>query len=52
VVVKGKRADPVKALKRLRNKYSRNVELISPLPKSDNEKKKEHEKKKEEVNYK
>ncbi|GLT73288.1 hypothetical protein SLA2020_451580 [Shorea laevis] len=52
VVVKGKRADPVKALQRLRKKYSRNVELISPQPKSDNEKKKEPEKKKEELQVK
>lgn len=49
VVVKGKKADPKKALERLQKKYSRNVELIHPKPKPESEKKKEQEKKKEEV---
>ncbi|KAI9125585.1 hypothetical protein K1719_003003 [Acacia pycnantha] len=30
VIVKGKKAEPLKVLKRLRKKYSKNVELISP----------------------
>lgn len=37
--------DPLKVLERLKNKYSKNVELISPKPKPDNQKKKDQEKK-------
>ncbi|CAN1152583.1 Heavy metal-associated isoprenylated plant protein 8 [Linum perenne] len=33
VVANGNNLDPLKLLARLRNKYSRNVELISPIPK-------------------
>lgn len=33
VVVKGPKADPLKVLERIKKKYSRNVELISPKPK-------------------
>ncbi|KAG4201988.1 hypothetical protein ERO13_A05G309950v2 [Gossypium hirsutum] len=33
VVVKGQKADPLKALERIKKKYSTNVELISPKPK-------------------
>ncbi|KAF2292912.1 hypothetical protein GH714_029793 [Hevea brasiliensis] len=47
VIVKGKNVDPVKVLGRLQKKYSRNVELISPLPKPDDEDKKEVQKKQE-----
>lgn len=47
VVVKGKKADPLKALRRLRKKYSRNAELISPKPICHAEIRKEPEKKKE-----
>ena len=47
VVVKGKNANPLKALETLQKKYSRNVELISPKPKPEDKKKKEPEKKPE-----
>lgn len=44
VIVKGENVDILKVLERLRKKYSKNVELISPeLPKT--EKKEEQEKK-------
>lgn len=33
VVVKGKKADPIKVWQRLQKKSGRKVELISPLPK-------------------
>ncbi|XP_041016264.1 heavy metal-associated isoprenylated plant protein 8-like [Juglans microcarpa x Juglans regia] len=46
VVVKGKKADPLKVLKRLQKKYSRNAELISPKF-HNTEVRKEPEKKKE-----
>lgn len=45
VVVKGKRADPLKVLERVQKKYSRNAELISPKPKPEIKEKKEPEKK-------
>jgi hypothetical protein len=37
--------DPSKVLERLQKKFSKNVELISPKPKSENKQKKEPEKK-------
>ncbi|MED6203306.1 hypothetical protein PIB30_114211, partial [Stylosanthes scabra] len=43
VVVKGKAADPVKVLQRLQKKSGKKVELISPLPKPQQEGKKEQE---------
>ncbi|CAI8584870.1 unnamed protein product [Vicia faba] len=46
VVVKGKAADPMKVLKRLQKKSGKKVELISPLPKPQEEKKEEEEIKK------
>ncbi|KAK9941576.1 hypothetical protein M0R45_007278 [Rubus argutus] len=45
VVVKGKRADPLRVLERVQKKYSRNAELISPKPKPEIKEKKESEKK-------
>ncbi|XP_004292392.1 PREDICTED: heavy metal-associated isoprenylated plant protein 26 [Fragaria vesca subsp. vesca] len=45
VVVKGKRADPLKVLERVQKKYSRNAELISPKLKPENKERKEPEKK-------
>ncbi|PRQ22515.1 putative heavy metal-associated domain, HMA [Rosa chinensis] len=45
VVVKGKRADPLKVLERVQKKYSRNAELISPKLKSENKEKRQPEKK-------
>ncbi|KAK7328257.1 hypothetical protein VNO77_22360 [Canavalia gladiata] len=47
VVVKGEVKDPMKVLERLQNKYSKNVELISPKPKAD--KQKNNPEKKEQV---
>ncbi|BBG93872.1 Heavy metal transport/detoxification superfamily protein [Prunus dulcis] len=47
VVVKGKRANPLKVLERLQKKYSSNAELISPKPKPENKEKKEPQKKEE-----
>ncbi|TKY71863.1 Copper transport protein ATX1 [Spatholobus suberectus] len=45
VIVKGEAVnDPVKVLERLRRKYSKNVELISPKPKPDNKQKKPQKK--------
>ena len=35
VTVRGKKLDPTNVLRRLRKKYSRNVELISPKPNSE-----------------
>lgn len=32
VIVKGQNVDPIRVLGRLQKKFSRNVELISPLP--------------------
>ena len=56
VVVKGKAADPIKVLQRLQKKSGKKVELISPLPKPQEEKKEETkepqpEEKKDEVNH-
>ncbi|KAG6743576.1 hypothetical protein POTOM_052275 [Populus tomentosa] len=45
VMVKGPKADPSKVLERLKGKYSRNVELISPKLKPSAQDKKEPEKK-------
>ena len=45
VTVKGKKADPLRVLERVQNKFSRNAELISPMPKPENKQKKEPEKK-------
>jgi hypothetical protein len=42
VVVKGKKADPIKVCERLRKKNGRKVELISPLPKPPEENKEEN----------
>ncbi|CAL8993647.1 unnamed protein product [Prunus brigantina] len=47
VVVKGKKANPLKVLERLQKKYSSNAELISPKPKPENKEKKEPQKKEE-----
>ncbi|KAJ7971669.1 Heavy metal-associated isoprenylated plant protein [Quillaja saponaria] len=47
VTAKGKTTDPLKVWKRLQKNYSRNVELISPKPKTDNKDKKQTEKKQE-----
>lgn len=52
VVVKGKNADPLKALQTLQKKYSRNVELISPKLKPEDKNKKKEPEKKQEVYYK
>ncbi|CAL0301087.1 unnamed protein product [Lupinus luteus] len=41
VVVKGKEANPIKVLERLQKKSGKKVELISPLPKPQEEKKEE-----------
>ncbi|GAV86330.1 HMA domain-containing protein [Cephalotus follicularis] len=38
VTVKGQRADPVKVLERIRKKYSRNAELLSPKPNKEEKK--------------
>ncbi|KAK8522604.1 hypothetical protein V6N13_115564 [Hibiscus sabdariffa] len=35
VIVKGQKADPFKVLERVKKKYSRNVQLIFPIPKSE-----------------
>ena len=51
VVVKGKNADPLKALQTLQKKYSRNVELISPKLKPEDKNKKKEPEKKQEVYY-
>ncbi|KAM1789802.1 hypothetical protein ACFX12_033926 [Malus domestica] len=45
VTVKGKKADSLRVLERVQNKFSRNAELISPIPKPENKQKKEPEKK-------
>ncbi|KAG6651359.1 hypothetical protein CIPAW_06G105400 [Carya illinoinensis] len=52
VIVKGKKADPLKALKRLQKNYSRNAELISPEPMFHTEVGKEPERKKQQVEVK
>ncbi|KAK7847875.1 heavy metal-associated isoprenylated plant protein 8 [Quercus suber] len=52
VVVKGKNADPLKALQTLQKKYSRNVELISPKLKPEDKNKKKEPEKKQEVQVK
>lgn len=45
VTVKGEVVnDPAKVLERLRKKYSKNVELISPKPKPEKQKKAEEKK--------
>ncbi|KAM6562639.1 hypothetical protein CsatB_022637 [Cannabis sativa] len=36
VIVRGKRANPIQVLEKLRKKYSQNVKLISPIPKLEN----------------
>ncbi|GKU96182.1 hypothetical protein SLEP1_g9449 [Rubroshorea leprosula] len=53
VIVKGSKADPLKVLERIRKKYSRNVELISPKPNPNTkvDGKKEPEKKEEVINF-
>ncbi|XP_060672500.1 heavy metal-associated isoprenylated plant protein 8 [Ziziphus jujuba] len=49
VTVKGKNADPLKVLERIRHKYSRNAELICPLPKPDEKKNENKAEEKKEV---
>ncbi|KAK6912460.1 Heavy metal-associated domain, HMA, partial [Dillenia turbinata] len=52
VIVKGKQADPLKVVERLRKKRGKYVELISPIPKknkNDNKKEENAEAKKEKV---
>lgn len=50
VVIQGKKIDPLKVLERLRKKYSRNVELISPkFFELENEEKKDEGKKEDKV---
>lgn len=44
VVVKGKTADPVKVCERIQRKTGRKTEIISPLPKPEEEEKKEGDK--------
>lgn len=44
VVVKGKAADPVKVCERIQRKTGRKTEIISPLPKPEEETKKEDDK--------
>lgn len=34
VIVKGEKADPLKVLERVKKKYGKNVELLSPIPKA------------------
>lgn len=48
VVVKGKKADPLKVCERIQKKSGKKAELISPLPKPPEEKKEEKEPPKEE----
>ncbi|XP_062112685.1 heavy metal-associated isoprenylated plant protein 8-like [Humulus lupulus] len=43
VIVRGKRANPIQVLERLRKKYSRNAELISPIPEPENNENNEDE---------
>ncbi|EXB40323.1 hypothetical protein L484_017465 [Morus notabilis] len=53
VVIKGKKIDPLKVLERLRKKYSRNVELISPkFFKLENKEKKDEGKKEDKAQLK
>ncbi|XVF85313.1 hypothetical protein PTKIN_Ptkin17bG0107700 [Pterospermum kingtungense] len=47
VIVKGEKADPLKVLERVKKKFSRNSELISPIPKPKSDDKKEPPKKQE-----
>ncbi|XP_022775668.1 heavy metal-associated isoprenylated plant protein 8 [Durio zibethinus] len=47
VIVKGPKADPLKVLERVKKKYSRNAELISPKPKPKANDKQELQKKAE-----
>ncbi|KAK8691575.1 hypothetical protein V6N13_075080 [Hibiscus sabdariffa] len=47
VKVKGQKADPFKVLERIKKKYSRNAELISPIPKLKSNDHKEPTKKQE-----
>lgn len=49
VIVKGKNIDPMKIVGRLQKKYSRNVELISPKPKPNDEYKEEEVQEKQQV---
>ncbi|KAJ4835151.1 hypothetical protein Tsubulata_009730 [Turnera subulata] len=46
VTVKGKNVDPMKVLARLQRKYSRNVELLHPKPKPNNDENNEPKKEK------
>ena len=34
MIVKGEKADPLKVLERVKKKYGKNVELLSPIPKA------------------
>jgi len=45
VVVKGEKADPLKVLERIQRKSHRQVELLSPIPKPQEEKKVQEEEK-------
>lgn len=47
VVVSGKFDDPMKILRRVQKKFSRNAELISPKPNPKQDQKKEPQQKKE-----
>ncbi|CAH1420419.1 unnamed protein product [Lactuca virosa] len=44
VIVKGKNADPIKVAERLRKKSGKHVDLISPIPKKQQEKKQQEKK--------
>lgn len=49
VIVRGQMVDPIEILGRLRKKYSRNAELISPIPKPQSKENKEDENKEDQV---
>lgn len=50
IIVKGDVVkDPLKVLERLQKKFSKNVELLTPKPKPNNQQKKEPAEKKEQV---
>lgn len=51
VVVSGKFDDPVKILRRVQKKFSKNAELISPKPNPNQDQKKEQQQKKEVAFY-
>lgn len=51
VVVSGKFDDPVKILRRVQKKFSKNAELISPKPNLNQDQKKEQQQKKEVAFY-